>query len=276
VRHGEPVTVWLSEPLGSIHADGVLCDVPITAEAVLVDGFTGVWPLGGGFPTECTKGPPTTLRYEFRASTTLVAEFQWTGGNVAFDLEVPEGVVVATATPPAGPTPFPQSTITVRFVRDIGSYAVELHLDHVQVLAEGVDCTPPESPMLLHATEYGLSWPRRGDSLPVVCTRGPPTNLRIVFFEAGSLGGVAEVAAKDVVWLGEDIDTELAFPFQLGPGMSPFPSASPTQAPTAAVLPGAGGPPGEADGDSFLGTLVLLAMLSSLGALLMLGWSRLG
>ena len=140
ISDGQPVLVWLSEPLGGIHADGVLCDIPITAEVVLVDGFTGVWPLGGGLPTECTKGPPTTLRYEFHASTALVAEFVWTGQSVTLDLEVPEDVAVtptpapfnATNTPaelpPGGGRPDSQSDGAFLTVAILGSMIATLGL----------------------------------------------------------------------------------------------------------------------------------------------------
>ncbi len=108
VRDGQPVRVLLATPLGGLSADGVGCPMPIPQWAGFFSGYDILWPLDPGAypeppyrqPYECTKGPPTTLRFEFlsRDFGVLVAEFVWTGSDVTFDLEVPQ---LATSTPAA-------------------------------------------------------------------------------------------------------------------------------------------------------------------------------
>jgi hypothetical protein len=51
-------------------------------------------------PFECTKGPPTVVRFEFGSQYgLLVAEFGWTGTNVTVEIQVPASTATATSTP---------------------------------------------------------------------------------------------------------------------------------------------------------------------------------
>jgi hypothetical protein len=94
VSNGQPVDLFFLTWPGPFFADGVPCLFP------RIEGggtqFSIKWPLqaGGGQPVECSKGPPTSLTFEFG---NLVSEFEWLGGDVTVDLEVP--AQTATATP---------------------------------------------------------------------------------------------------------------------------------------------------------------------------------
>jgi len=105
VRDGEPVTIDVL--FTRIFADGVQCLFPDT-ERWKVSVLSRTWPLPpwSSQPPECSKGPPTILRFEFGG---LFIEFLWTGGDVTMDIEVPPEVpVFATPTPtPAPPEELP-------------------------------------------------------------------------------------------------------------------------------------------------------------------------
>ena len=108
VRDGQPVTVLLAAPLRRLTAEGVPCPIAITPAGVKSSGFSVDWPLlpAGGEPLECSKGPPTTLRFEFLTVTVsgvLSAEFVWTGSAVIFDIEVPSEIPIITPTPTPPP-----------------------------------------------------------------------------------------------------------------------------------------------------------------------------
>ena len=94
VRDGQPVTIF-SIAGHKILADGITCLFP-TADEELSEFLTN-WPAVAepSQPLECSKGPPTTLRFEFGG---LFAEFLWTGDDVTVDVEVPAD----TAVPPVG------------------------------------------------------------------------------------------------------------------------------------------------------------------------------
>ena len=99
VRNGEPVAVYPLQ-LDVIFADEVACvGGRLDADSRGVGVFSISWPLDSG-ELECTKGPPTTLRFEFLAGEgqSIDAEFLWTGGDITVDVEVPP---LATPTPTA-------------------------------------------------------------------------------------------------------------------------------------------------------------------------------
>lgn len=103
VRDGEPVTFTGNRE--AIVADGVLCQFPEPAAPYPFPSELNVpWPMGGAEqglnqPAECTKGPPTTIRFEFSSEFgLLVAEFVWNGADITIEVEVPP---LATPTPSA-------------------------------------------------------------------------------------------------------------------------------------------------------------------------------
>ena len=101
VRNGQPATVFAFSKI--IKADGVTCGFPsIEGE---ISTFTVQWPLFAtlGQPTECSKGPPTTLRFEF-SGLALFSEALWTGTDITVDVEVP-ATVTPGVLPPTGGSP---------------------------------------------------------------------------------------------------------------------------------------------------------------------------
>jgi hypothetical protein len=96
VTDGKPLEIATSAPL--VLADGVFCPFPVI-EPELRFSYALVWPAfapNPGIPNGCTKGPPTSLRFEFGA---LFTELVWTGTDVTVDIEVPAATQTATATP---------------------------------------------------------------------------------------------------------------------------------------------------------------------------------
>jgi hypothetical protein len=92
VSGGQPAQIWLNQPLHRLLADGVNCTPTVPAIVALSTGYSIKWPLLGLPATaiECRKGPPTTLRFEFRSLDTILStEFVWRGSDIAVDLEVP-------------------------------------------------------------------------------------------------------------------------------------------------------------------------------------------
>ncbi len=94
VRDGEPVKIGLAAEIKQIIADGIICRFLVPQAAVESSGFFTEWPLPPeeGQPVQCTKGPPTNLRFEFLSLDfgLLSTEFTWTGSDVAVDIEAPE------------------------------------------------------------------------------------------------------------------------------------------------------------------------------------------
>jgi hypothetical protein len=129
VKQGQPVQVVLAAPLHRIVADGVVCSIPVSGGIVVRDMFSINWPLqSAGIEPPCAKGPPVDLRIEFIALDqsgvplpAFAAEFRWTGGDVAQDLEVPPNAAAAstsstpptpTSSTPSIPTSIDQAIVT--------------------------------------------------------------------------------------------------------------------------------------------------------------------
>ncbi len=102
VRDGQPLEVNTKHP--AVIADGVQCPFVVIPESERLSSYTQVW--GGGsptFPTECTKGPPTTIRFEFEMGfESLAVDVLWTGSDIDVNLEVPGP---PTDLPPTGAAP---------------------------------------------------------------------------------------------------------------------------------------------------------------------------
>ena len=101
------MTITLGSPISFLLADGVLCKLPFSP-AVLIQssGYSSGWPLAteAGQPFECTKGPPSNLRFEFTSEFgPLVAQFVWNGVDVTIDIEVPSAAVTPAPSAPALP-----------------------------------------------------------------------------------------------------------------------------------------------------------------------------
>ena len=108
IRDGQPVIIRGNRL--KILADGASCNfaepgAPVDYGPVL----TQLWPLDPNFPPqppECTKGPPTRLRFEFSSQFGLLAtEFVWSGNDVNVDIVVPAASPSPTTTPPSALLP---------------------------------------------------------------------------------------------------------------------------------------------------------------------------
>ncbi|MCH8050898.1 MAG: hypothetical protein IIC86_02655 [Chloroflexi bacterium] len=219
-----------------------------------------------GFLSEACQAPNVGL--EAVLSTVdhgdLSATFVWEGEDVTtFDVVVPD---IATATPSpsppptvsptptpstaavtASPTPYPQSLITVKFVRDGEPATVFFGSFPRAVFADGVACFIDSTEG--EGSEFSIVWPRKpGPVQPPSCTKGPPTTVRIDF-------GASFLV--DVLWEGEDITVDAEIPSNFS---TIAPLTSPTPTPTANALPDTGGPPVDERGGAglLLGALALL------------------
>lgn len=109
LQNGQPTTVNLAAPLHRLVADGVVCPVAIPQAAGPYSGYSIQWPLVQipEMPTECRKGPPTTLRFEFNSNFGILSsEFVWSGSDVTANIEIPGPTTPSNlASPsPASPT----------------------------------------------------------------------------------------------------------------------------------------------------------------------------
>ncbi|MCH8813696.1 MAG: hypothetical protein IH957_01180 [Chloroflexi bacterium] len=113
VHDGELVPIWLGQALGAPTADGIGCGILTAAIPIFTQAETFSWPLKAlGVPHECSKGPPTILRFEWFAwgpadGTHLEVEFVWEGCDLIYDLEVPDFLVGAQS-----PAPWPTPNVT--------------------------------------------------------------------------------------------------------------------------------------------------------------------
>lgn len=236
VFNGEPVEVFLVEPIRSIQSDGQVCAVPIPGTASFYPGYTTKWPppaLAVREP-ECVGGPPRSIQFEFQSpaaifSTTLI----WSGSDVRADLEIPPQLA-PTATPSSSPSPtpsqYPQSVITIRFVRNAQPVRVRLSQAISLLTADGVNCFPGVLPAEVTAEGYSINWPLAPDPERAPrCSDGPPATLRFEFLsEFGQL-------VAHFFWTGGPMGFDLEVPAIAG--VSPSPTA------TAGTLPATGGSP---------------------------------
>lgn len=187
----------------------------------------------------------TAINYYFETEShgRLSGSFEWTG-------EDQQVTVVAgsapTSTASATPTPYPQSTVSVRFHEGPGRehIPVEVILDApiTKLTADGVDCTPDHPAGEVRISAYRLQWPRREPGLPEACTKGPPTTLQ---FEFTSLMYSNTIEG---IWTGSDLTLLYGVLGCLSSGCAPDPQSptpTATAAPKPASLPAAGARPSQ-------------------------------
>ncbi len=221
VRDGEPVEVTVSTVVSRLYADGVECPAPHPGSVVTPGERVELWPrTDPGVPLECSKGPPTTLGFEFvffagsgNFIPTPIVEFAWAGGDMTVDLEVPPGLDLA-ATPT--PTPYPQWAISIQFVRDGEPVSVAVIADRPRIYVNGVDCTQgPVTTINPGRTTGGVSfWPPLPGEVDPACLQGPPTPIEFEFLQPD---GVIVVAVE---WLG----TETSVQFEVPASVEVFPA----------------------------------------------------
>jgi hypothetical protein len=108
VHDGEPVVARYSTARQI--ADGVPC---FGTAALGGEGgeFLIQWPLAPSpdQPLECSKGPPTSIRFEFEYGGGLhfSAEILWDGGNKTVEVEVPAEAIYQVPSPSVSPSPSP-------------------------------------------------------------------------------------------------------------------------------------------------------------------------
>jgi hypothetical protein len=173
-----------------------------------------------------------------------------------------------TTSATASATPYPQSTISIRFVGDLaGTDPVSLNLDGPisKLLADGVDCTPPHSNEQITVTGYTIQWPRSGPDLPLECTKGPPTDLH---FEFTQIYFSPPPVTVHGTWQGSNLEILDFLPLLPQPS-SPTPTPTPAMSSattTAASLPrGGGAPVTAADSNPFI-LMLFGALLTVMGA----------
>jgi hypothetical protein len=95
----------LSEPITRLLADGVDCTPSHSHQPVSISQYVITWPRAGdGLPAECSKGPPTSLHFEFSQrfypTSPILVDVTWHGDDL--DVLVPllaEAAGTPTATP---------------------------------------------------------------------------------------------------------------------------------------------------------------------------------
>jgi hypothetical protein len=113
----QPVDILLDGEITRLLADNVDCTPDHASGEVSTSEYSLLWPLQGtGLPPECTKGPPTTLRFEFTNGRVFtpgpMVEGTWTGSDLEVLYETSGELASSTATPSASvvsgsPTPAP-------------------------------------------------------------------------------------------------------------------------------------------------------------------------
>ncbi len=121
----------------------------------------------------------------------------------------PTGSPIATPAPSASPAPtqFPQSLITVRFVRDGQPVTITLAQPISSVSADGAACSVGTLPVVVESPGYSILWPlAQNAGQPPKCAQGPPTVVEFEFLtQVGRL-------RTFVIWTGQDVAVDLNIP----------------------------------------------------------------
>ncbi len=109
VSGGQPVSITIANgTFSKVLADGADCaddiQLPIF-RPMQSSGIVVSWPRKSLFVplSQCSKGPPTALRFEFfelNTRTILFTEFVWTASDMTVDIEVPPSALPQTGGPP--------------------------------------------------------------------------------------------------------------------------------------------------------------------------------
>jgi hypothetical protein len=231
----DTVLVPLDSIIHRLMADGVNCTPTHSDKDVTISSYSIIWPLSDpGLPAECRKAATTRLRFEFRFASTLevfAAEAVWTGG----DLEVlcvlyrePSGVQPALVCSP--PSPYPQSTVTVRFVQNGMPVVIQSLSFPKGISADGVPCLTLVQEF--DGSQFVFQWPAvPSDAQPSKCEKGPPTTIGVQF--SGSFG-------ITFLWSGQNVLIDAEVPVA-DPELKVITPGGPTITPVA--LPPTGGQP---------------------------------
>jgi hypothetical protein len=111
VVNGQPVEVLLWSPVSRVIADGIPCPVAVPGIVQYAGGYEMRWPLLplAGVPSECSKGPPTAIHFDFNSEGTIFGtDVVWAGEDITQDLDVSFLLPpTPTPSPSAVPTPTP-------------------------------------------------------------------------------------------------------------------------------------------------------------------------
>ena len=168
--------------------------------------------------------------------------------------------------PPPVPTPsptlIPQSTITIRFVRNGEPLEVTLSSPPSPPSADGVTCPHLQPAVVVVRSQHVELWPLTDGEQPVECRKGPPTTLRFEYLaHTPDLGETVWLTAE-VEWTGTDLVTDIEVPAEYV--VTPTPTSSPS--PTPAQLPDVGGAPNR-DSSNRWPVALGLALVGAIGGL---------
>jgi hypothetical protein len=92
IKDGAPIELLLGTAFSGVFVDGMDCTPSMPAIAVLESESVSHWPLSGG--TQCSKGPPAMIRFEYTAAVAreravhFSVDIYWTGTDVTYALDV--------------------------------------------------------------------------------------------------------------------------------------------------------------------------------------------
>lgn len=221
--NGQPYPVTVLTP-PDIAADGVGCPVDDIDVPLHVSELSVEWPLAGtGLPSPCTKGPPTKIYLGILTDKGILERhFVWTGDDRIMDVEFGDA------------EPYPQSTITIRFVKNGDPVTLSSLNFFKGVRADGVEC-PTISFMEFKGDYYSIRWPFIPSLwAPVECSNGPPMSLIVKLTDAFIV---------EVPWEGHDVTIDAEVPENDPAIQIVTPSPTPVSSATPAQLPAAGGQP---------------------------------
>ncbi|MEX0682816.1 MAG: hypothetical protein WD904_13450 [Dehalococcoidia bacterium] len=185
----------------------------------------------------------------------LTVRFSWSGDQDQ-TIEVDTGFLLS---PTPSPTGYPQSTITVRFVKDGQPVVVESLSLPRGIRADGVACQGIRNEFV--GSEFAFRWPNLPeDSQPANCVKGPPTLVEV------QLG---ETWVVSIPWEGDDLTVDAEVPDD-DPAIRIKPTPVATSTATPGQLPNAGGPPSSAAPDTVAVWMAMVAV--ALGMTAAVAW----
>jgi hypothetical protein len=165
----------------------------------------------------------------------------------------PAATTSPTPSPPPDATPYPQTTVTIRFVRNGQPATVTILPERTTILADDVDCSQYLSDAPADVSQYTVAWPRLpNQGFPAYCSKGPPTTLRFAFVHPVRHLNPFGIA---VAWTGSDITTDLEVPADIQ-----------VVSPTPASIPPFGGPPGRDAPAASTAAVAIAALVSVFAA----------